>query len=350
MAEAATNNNEQRIILGDGMTPVAIDNGHANQKICFWVEDGRGDQKIQSLLLPSRAQLGITRIGESGEHVNAYTVDGEDWTVNVDISQADMSAGKGYAYSNVNTVLVNHSLMTAGFGGQAVRLATGVPISHFYVGGALNKKLLDKIKRSLKRPVSVHARKGPGAAEIKRHEIYPESVGAVIDWMVNEDGEATQEIQLGVAVCDVGGYTTDVSVIGADNSIDANRSGSAENMGALEIRNALKNIVTAELGVENIRDIQLDQALRTGCCSIGGTMQDMREMVVEARTLTAQRVLNFIGQKVGDGSDLDCVLFVGGGSSILAPVLKKQYKNGSLVDNPEFANARGFLKQMTFLR
>jgi len=335
-------------LIDPDMTPVAVDNGYANQKICFWVADGEGGKRIEEILLPSRARMGITQVSAAGPGSDSgiYTLNGDPWTVGVDISAPETMTGKQYAYSDVNAILVNHSLISAGFGGKDVRLSTGVPISHFYSGSEHDAGFLSRIRESISVPVV--PRSTQRAANIRKHDIFPESVGAAIDWLIGVDGSMRDDVELGVAICDIGGNTTDISVIHSGLTLDPTRSESVEQMGVMNIRSDLKRLIQKEHDVERVRDAQLDAALRTGYCSLFGRKVDVMALISEARRITGRRISSFVAEHIGDGSDLDCVIFVGGGAAVL-PNLVDEYKNALVPHNPEFANARGFLKQMTYL-
>ena len=59
--------------------------------------------------------------------------------------------------------------------------------------------------------------------------------------------------------------------------------------------------------------------------------------------------MNYVEEMVGDAADLDFILFVGGGSAVLQDVIS-EYKHARVPKDPQFANARGMLKYMTYVR
>jgi len=119
MAEAALKNvPELTHIYGEKTTDVAVDNGYADQKVAYWATDENGKRVIAELLLPSRAQMGAINISIDGTSFGVYEIDGDSWTVGKDVTEPESIRGERYAYSELNAVLVTHSLIAAGFAGK----------------------------------------------------------------------------------------------------------------------------------------------------------------------------------------------------------------------------------------
>lgn len=329
----------------DSVIVVAVDNGYADQKIAFWSVNDNGVKEIKELLLPSRAQMGAVNLSLDGKSAGVYEVDGEPWTVGRDVIEPETIRGQKYAYSELNTVLVNHSLIAAGFSDKKVRVATGLPFDHFFKNGALNTELHEKIKSSLK--VNVVSRSGHGTAIIEEQTIYPESTAAFIDYVLDDKGNMVFEFQTGIAVVDIGGNTTDITYINPGNTINTERSGSRR-LGVLNVRDRLGRLIREEFNIDELRDSQLEQALRTGLCKIFGEDKDVSKLIKSAKRESVKKLMNYVDEVIGDGADLDLVLFVGGGAAVLGDVIE-DYPHAKVPANPQFANARGMLKYMTFI-
>ena len=348
MVEAALKKSEEAPAVTpiySDVTNVAVDNGYADQKIAFWASKD-GKRVIAEVLLPSRAQMGAINLAIDGKSAGVYEIDGDPWTVGRDVTEPESIRGERYAFSEMNAVLVNHSLIAAGFSGRQVRISTGLPFEHFFKNGQPNKDLHEKVKASLKTKVTP---KGDfKAAIIKAHELYPESTAAFVDYAVDEEtGDMKNEIENGLAVVDIGGNTTDITYINSDNQINVQRSGSKK-LGVLNVRDRLRRMIQDVHGVSEIRDAQLDSALRTGSCKIFGKDQDVSEQIDAAKKESVKKLMNYVEETVGDAGDLDMVLFVGGGAAVLGDVIKN-YPHAHVPDRPQFANARGMLKYMTFV-
>ena len=348
MVEAALKKNEESQAITPIYTDiidVAVDNGYADQKVAFWAtKDGK--RFIAEVLLPSRAQMGAINVAIDGKSAGVYDIDGEPWTVGRDVTEPESIRGERYSYSEMNAVLVNHSLIAAGFAGRNVRISTGLPFEHFFKNGQPNKDLIEKVKTSLK--TKVNPKGDFKAAIIKSHELYPESTAAFVDYAVDEEtGDMKNEIENGLAVVDIGGNTTDITYINSDNQINIQRSGSKK-LGVLNVRDRLRRLIQDTFDVAEVRDAQLDRALRTGSCKIFGQDQDVSEQIDAAKKESVKKLMNYVEETVGDAGDLDMVLFVGGGAAVLGDVIKK-YPHAHVPDRPQFANARGMLKYMSFV-
>ena len=350
MAEVILKNGSNKTILtpiyGDDITDVSVDNGYADQKVAYWANNANGDRVIAELLLPSRAQMGAINMAIDGQASGVYEVDGDPWTVG-DVSEPESIRGEKYAFSELNSVLVNHSLLSAGFSNKTVRVATGLPFDHFYKNGEVNHPLVNKVKSSLQADVT--PRGSHKQAKIKEHELYPESTAAFVDYVIDEKtGTMNKKIENGLAVVDIGGNTTDITYINSENIINVQRSGSKK-LGVLNVRDMLRRLIQEEFRIDELRDGQLDAALREGSCRIFGEQKDVRKQIDAAKRESVKKLMNYVEEMVGDAADLDLVLFVGGGSAVLSDVIK-EYPHAHIPKNPQFANARGMLKYMTFVR
>src|SRR3546814_10828368 len=87
--------------------------------------------------------------------------------------------------------------------------------------------------------------------------------------------------------------------------------------------------------------------LRTGRLKLYGKDHDVSDLVTQAISEVAGQVLRAAQRLIaGDGYDLSAILLVGGGAAVFEE-LRGLFPHGSVVKEPEFANARGILK---FLR
>jgi len=326
---------------------VAIDNGYAEQKVAYWGKSDDGNKVIKTLMLPSRAQIGAHNITIDGVGSGVYVVGGMPYTVGANVLEPEQMRSKNYATSEVNNALVNNSLMATGFGGQDVVIATGLPYGHVYtLQGEKDESFLRKVEESLK--VECECKSGE-VANIVGHHIYPESIAAFVDYALDEKSGGFISIETGLVVIDIGGNTTDISFInpGSPVTVNTSRSGTKE-IGVLKIRDDLKKLVCTKFSIDTVTDAQLDKALRTGKLPIYGNDEDVSDLVTDAKRQTVKRLNNYIEEIIGDGAYLDKMLYVGGGAAILQKELRSQ-NNAQVPESPEFANARGMLKYLTFV-
>lgn len=334
--------------LFDAINNIAVDNGYAEQKIAFWTEGPDGKKSIAQISYPSRAQMGHINISLDGTSSGLYTVDDENWTVGKDVAQPEVVRGTRYGHSDLNTLLVKHSLVVAGYAGKKVRISTGLPYGDFYKDGAKNEPFLEKVRKALAE-TEVRPKDGAVMAEVADHVVYPESIAAFLDYAVDvESGAMNKQITNGIVIVDIGGNTTDISTINPDYSIDDAASGTKK-IGVLDVRSELKKLVLNKFGIDDIKDAQLDAAIRTSKCVVFGEEHDVSAELNKARKTVLKKLMNFVEELIGDGSGVDKIIFVGGGAAVLREAIN-DYPHAHVPNSPEFANARGMLLNLTYVQ
>jgi len=338
-------------------TIVAVDDGYALIKCAYWGVDG----KLTCLSIPSAAVRGRLVSDGDDRSAGAYSVgvDERGATVEFTIASRGISGDieptriANFPESDLNRALVHHVLVRAGFGGQNIVLGTALPMRGYFVPGAQASKI-----ESLAKPVTSLG--GQPVANIAHQHVYAQALSAWVDHVIDENGEPIiEKSSLGtvdrrdlvVGVVDVGGRTTDFAVIWVTDGepmLSRQQSGSVD-LGMLDVMARLKPAVNQKFGLNDITELQLENALRTGVIRLWGEDNDVRELIAEAATDTARRLVTEVQRALGSGSNLDRMLFVGGGSVVLREALAREYQHIVVSDEPGFANARGMLKYMTFI-
>ncbi len=325
---------------------VAVDNGYQRNKTCFWSQDHQGKLIIREFSLASQGQVGIANASASGESIGVYEVNGAPWTVGDCIDTPVVFSSQDYATSDLNTALVNHSLMTAGMGGRNINLVTSLPLDHYFSKGKPNHEFINSVKFAFQAPTKCLS--GENLAKVQKHFIFPESVAAWIDYSLDAQGNERVKNTNGVAVVDIGGNTTDITYIYENNQINRKRSGT-ELIGVRNVLHDLGEILREQFSLTNTPSLRrLEQSLATNLCNISGTAKNIVDHIENAKALTAKRLHLFIREKLGDADDLDYVIFVGGGAVVLDGI-QAPYINAVVPERPEFANARGMLKYLTYI-
>lgn len=322
--------------------PVGCDDGFAAIKLAFY-RDGALVQRA----IPARAAVGGNlSIALSGHSTDAYIADEVAYTVSPHLNRAEDTRFNSYPVSALNRVLVHHALRDAGLGGARLKLATGLPPGVYYRGAGLNTNMITAKLRNVISPI----RAGDGAllANIVEHRVYSESTAAVVDYCLDNDGTVAKEVTAPIAVVDIGGRTTDVvTVLPPGNRIDFSRSGS-DDVGVLDIADHLRQNLVAALQVDAISLAALESALFTGSIKLFGSDHDVTKYVEAAAREVGERILRKVERHLGQGAELDMLLFVGGGAELMQGILKK-YAHAHVPPAPSYANARGFLKYMLYV-
>lgn len=316
---------------------VGVDDGFAAIKVVY--RNGHGLEQHQ---FPSRAMYGLDGATDmSGASVGGYSADGQDFTVGVaGLTDPIETRFDDYSTSPLNRVLVHHALHASGLGGRACRVASGLPFTTFYNEPERRKSKTDSLHQQVTKAG------GAELASIGQQSVFPQGAIAWIDTAISDTGEVVAALDAPVAIVDIGGNTTDIAVMLDGQLIDRERSGTEE-LGVLHLADTLKQMIQQSLKVK-ATDAAIDAALRTRTLRLWGEDQDIGELVDNAVKAMSSRIAGAVSRRVGDGSDLEKILMVGGGAALMSEGLQT-YPHLSVVDHPAFANARGMWKYLEFV-
>ena len=320
------------------MIQVGVDDGYRETKLA-WRENGI----LRTLRVPSLVRVGALGVTDLDGTLSGYETEGETYSVG-DFREGEETRFADYPLSPLVRVLVHHALVLAGFSGKDVGIATGLPPRDaFLPDGRKNAEL---IARKIERfSLSIQLRGGGDPARVREHRVYTQGIGALIDFLF--DGETLRELSGPVGVVDIGGRTTDVAVVlpgPGGLTIDHARSGS-ENVGVLDILDDLSRLIRTKERIDDIPLSALERALTTGTIRLWGRDREVADLVTLAKARTSERVSRVVSVFLGEAADLETILFAGGGALAL-PDLLKRYPHAVTVPDPQFANARGFLKSL----
>lgn len=322
---------------------VAVDDGYAQIKVAGDSLDSRPSPVLSSF----RSSAKHGSIGSlSGDGAIGYyeTDDGRTKMTVSDLVPGEATQFDGFHTSSMDRILVNHALISAGYGGKPVNLWVGLPVSDFFIGVNKNLELIERKKKNLMETVKNIVPEGDPVAELISINVGCQAVSAFVDYLIDDNGEERDVPIEKVAVVDIGGRTTDIALILNGSTFEPERSGT-ENIGVLDVQNALQELIHKEYDVNDDYSASvLDRALRTGKHKIFGKERDVTQLIQQAVAGPVHKLERMIKQKLGKGSDLDAIIFVGGGASCFASIKDLFPHNGILLPNAEFSNARGLYK------
>lgn len=324
---------------------VGVDDGHYAIKV---VSESGG-----MFTIPSRARSGRHLISWQEQDDGSFyqTEEGGAYTVNEHLQNYEDTRFKEYPKSALNLVLVHHALRQAGFGGKNVVIATGLPVSYYYLAnGRKNNALIDAKVANLMRAVTCGAKP---VAHIERNIVATEAIAAYFDQLVDMEGCPTPQYnalgEAAVGVIDIGGKTTDCAVVypGGDQ-VDVDRSGSSDT-GVLMLNDAVESRLRSLFDLDNVPPRMVEAAISKGIVKIAGEEKDVRDIVTTEKERLAEQIMSGVRTKIGTGKDLDFVLFVGGGAIVMRDQIARHFPHCRFPEHPEFANARGMLKIVKYV-
>lgn len=325
---------------------VAIDDGYAQTKtVGIPAAGGPVSQWLIRSSVRTGRYGGTFNLSGAKGFGSYVTEEGEEFTVS-DKVEAENTQFDSFHVSPMNRVLCHHALLTAGYGGRDVHLATGLPVADFFNEDGRNDAKIEAKRANLLKSVRNVADGGIDPATLVKVSVGCQAIAAFVDYLVDDDFNERDVPTDSVAVVDIGGRTTDVAVVLGGGELDASRSGT-ENIGVLDAYKGLTKGIRTRYGVNDKFTLtQLDQALREKSIVLWGERKDLTAEVDSVVQEQEAKIAREVERKLGSAANIQTVLFVGGGSALFQNIYR-HFRNGRMAPDPEFANARGLRKYFT---
>ncbi|QGG46867.1 ParM/StbA family protein [Heliorestis convoluta] len=251
--------------------------------------------------------------------------------------------------SNDNTkVLLSTSLaMLVPSQTVSLHVVTGLPFEHYLD----QRKTFEEAYKGYQSEVYFHG--GPlkdsrRQIRIDRLTIFPQAAGAAYSLLQTAEGKMRYpELFVRgsiIAVVDVGFKTTDYVVFEMTPSLSLRRDLSGTiNIGISSLYRPLQILFNKRTGGQiDMNEVEI--LLQTGTIFFAGQERDFREDIKRIKEAVAKEIRNKVLASWGSKADLIRMVFlVGGGSRELGEDLKTIHPLAKISDDPQMANARGFL-------
>jgi plasmid segregation protein ParM len=336
---------------------IAVDDGYANTKVAFY--DGTA---IQTSFIPSvygNADLGHFESDMNGHALNTYRTAEHDkdtdlsarFCVSANLSHPTDTRAGAYPVSPANRCVIHHAMFAAGVNPDrydSINLAVTLPISAYF--STDRESLIEKRKASLAMPVFREQGLSDTVKmlDVATVHVLPEAIMAYFDHLLDEKGDICTDEEAVIAVVDVGGHTTDIAVVQPGGNISRDRSSSIP-LGILKYIERVQELVLQSHKIR-ITNKHVNTAIQNnGIVNIRGQREDLSPYLSSASEIIVRELRAQVAQVLGDDTDVDCILYVGGGAKVLGRTLS-QHPNVVIPNEPHYANARGALKYMTFIK
>jgi plasmid segregation protein ParM len=319
---------------------VAVDDGYAQTKLYGETPEGYIKKEIIRSSVRS-GRYGLTSI-TGVQEIGCYeTEEKETFTVSSEI-ESENTQFDSFHISSMNRVLVNHALLAANYSGVKVDLIAGLPVDNFFTSGEKNLHKIEQKKKNLLKSVKNLVNPNMNT-DIQSVRIGCQAIAAFVDYFLDENLNEKDVPVERVAIVDIGGRTTDIAIILAGSKFDEKYSGTA-NMGVLDVYNVVAQGIRKEFDTNDKYSLSLlDKVVRTKKIRLWSQDHDVSHIVDKAVLERENEIAREIERKIGNASNTDVVLFVGGGSALFKNIAN-HFRNGVIADDPEFANARGLYK------
>lgn len=345
-----------QVVPASSVNPMAVvqlglDDGYAYTKLAL--ADGR------LFAIPSRARIGhagVTWMHEEQQRIFEYESKGTIYSVGA--VDGDPTHFDGYAVSGLNRAIVQHALQSVGLAGKSLHLVSGLPVGAFYRGDGQQRTTFIQQKRDnlemTVQPLSRQSDQGKPVTQpacIAFHEVVPEALAAWYDHVILTCAEGVtldaDRVASPIAIVDIGGRTTDYVVV-QDQGVVHSSSGSL-NRGLLDVKTQVAQSIRDAFDLETVSEQRVAVALEQQSIRLHGKEHDVSELVSIAQGELVERLYTETRRLLGQGAELDRILFVGGGSAALAEDIANWFPNQSIAEHPAFANARGMLKYLQYV-
>jgi plasmid segregation protein ParM len=219
-----------------------------------------------------------------------------------------------------------------------VQIATGLPVDH----------MLDAIdlKTNL---IGTHLIKTDSAAFIANVTdvfVMPQPYGSMYAESLTPTGAINKHYTYTrTGVCDIGTYTLDIAV-DDDMEYIASESGSLE-AGLYLAHEYIAEAINARHRERPSQRV-VEDVIKHGYFSAFGEREDMRAEVEQALKPLREAVVTLANDRWGRGMNLEVIYLTGGGAPLVASAMRAIYRHAHVLENPVFANARGYLQFALF--
>lgn len=222
---------------------------------------------------------------------------------------------------------------------QDFNLVTGLPTGYY---GGYKEDWNENLKGDYKLVLSDGKNKQEKSFTIKNSNIIPQPFGTLYDRLLNDFGKIEdQELsEMTVGVVDIGFKTTDLAVASEMDFVE--KLSSSTTTALSNAYRIIANKLREGYKVDK-ENYQLDKIIEKGEIRLAGKKHDLSDLKTEVYSQVATKIATEI-ESQWDYRDLDIILLTGGGGQALSEFLLPQFSNMVLVNNPQFANVRGYQK------
>lgn len=210
-------------------------------------------------------------------------------------------------------------------------LVVGLPLSNMGAAAKLRELMM-----------GTHKVNGDLTVEVKDALVLPQPLGGLYYCMSLKDRQEfeflDEEVNL---VIDPGFLTFDFLLSNGDKVIE-NRS-SAHTGGVSKVLRSIAESISNKFNIRYENLSAIDKGLRRRKIKINGEVESLDDHIRNTRAVLEGSV-NFMKNMVGDGSDVDNIILLGGGSAIYRRTIEQYYPKHTLLvlEDAQLANVKGY--------
>lgn len=212
-------------------------------------------------------------------------------------------------------------------------LVVGLPVSNYATHH-------EALKKSL---VGEHKINDSFTCEVKNVLVVYQPLGGLKHCMsLSKSTLADHELNLSMNLIIDPGFLTVDFLLANGNKIIENKS-SAHNGGVSRILNAIAESISKKIGKKYDNFNAIDRALKRRKLKIAGKEEDLLEHIKNTKGVIESPII-YMKNMIGDGSDIDNIILLGGGANIFEKTLREHFKEHEIIviEDPAFANVKGY--------
>jgi plasmid segregation protein ParM len=219
----------------------------------------------------------------------------------------------------------------------SIDLVTGLPVGDFGSQGKLKSILqgTHKITRPNRKAQQI---------TINKVICLPQGLAAVFSEALDDNGKIKPgPIADGmIGLIDIGGRTINVSTFKELRAIPTQTL--SIDAGMWSVLSEVEKRINAAYPGQNLHGHETIGVLQSGSIKRRGIPQDVNGIIYDVVSSFARKILGEASQVWGSAVRLDMLLICGGGAEAIAPVIIEQHPQAKMINNPQWANAAGYLK------
>lgn len=229
-------------------------------------------------------------------------------------------------------LLAYEALLKGGMLGKCRNVAIGLPLGQYKSDTRI------AMVRAFKEAVIDNEKLG-----LDTIDVFPQGVGVLFDVGAADNGMLCDDYRHDTLIIDIGYNTVDV-VVSIDGKARKDRSGMIERGGISQICEKLSTVVQERYNFR-MPGPKAKEVLANGSITLHGKNIDLTNEIQGLIQEYVRWIMAEIRDRWEDNiASFQKIVLAGGGAYILRPHLPSEYARFVTPKNPEFSNARGFLK------
>ncbi len=219
-----------------------------------------------------------------------------------------------------------------------VQVVTGLPVTYYEDRDKLVERLIGDFRVQ---------REGRNWQKFRVHQVavIPQPFGTLLREVLDDRGRiVNNELATGhIGVIDIGGKTT--GYLSVDNLAEVPPETGSIDVGCWEALTLIRDTLNAKYPGLELEDYEVSSIVSNGATvRYYGETHDVSEVVADALSPLAERILAQATTLWNSGARFDAILVTGGGAALVGAAICERFPHARIVKDSAFANAQGYYR------